>query len=1515
MAEFPPDRHGSFAIPVSDHMGVPLRPRTVTLDSLFSRPRTVYMDSTDRTLVDRPGHRSAYAADLQYTVLLELLPEPEMGMFAENLPPEKRDWAPAQWARYCDLPTLTPQEATEHGLYNWERTASSLVHLHGVTFSVFHELVKGKLPLSWLTLVRRMTMDPPSSVSGFCDRLAQGAGFGQAATVQTLRTLASIPTQPNVVTALALLTETLEKVVRLGIRHGRMNSLHSHEICEHFMRILPRHISREIARTHGRYLPFEDLITAAQMVEVNCEEIEDVTQQRQVVVEQMAYPVERGKKEPFCGGCRGPHWWRDCPDKRIRCFRCEQVGHRSLNCRNKVSHDSAGTKRIVTSENRKGAVTQMFLDNTHEKRLTNVRNAVNTELEKLQRTQHRQKERRALENTMDDKPTRERQTREVLICEEEENEKDIVEVESADDEDEIWAKSSFAVSFHTISRSAKIKSISGRIREKEARICLDDGSEVNIMGSVDARRFEIKAANSGKKLKLKGVGGVTECEESEDVPVQIGKTKFYTRFFIHPGTVPVILSFENQKRFGAITDLQKMRYVFNNEELPLCYATTKEDVILPDEIEAAIAPLRKICSSGELKSLKEYLELKREVLLGNTGAKARVEPVVIPPRPNHEPRRFNARPLSTKCTEIAHEILDKMIADDLVERVSTCPNVSPIHLVLKENKKPRLVVDFRYVNDGIQDNAHPMPYLRDLQRKLQRYDIFAIMDLKWGFFNIPLAEVSRDLTGFAVPDKGIFRFKVLPFGLKVAPTIFQNIIETILQEEIAMDGVQVYVDDIAVGANTPIELIEKCIRVLDRLTSNGLKIQWEKTQIGVPELKYLGFIVSRGEIRPDPDKIRALLSTKRPTTRRELVTFLACARYLSEHIPFFAFVEKKLHSKSLGKGRLLWDDEDEVHFKNVKAAVAASISLSQADPHQTFHLFVDASDVGVGAALAQQGKIDGEWTYLKFASRRFNDTQQRWDTTDKELYAIMFGLESCDNFIKGARIVVHTDHKALTHLHTTTKAKLVRYALRIAQYHPEIHHIKGENNAVADWLSRAIPDQDEPEIGYSFNTTLEEPEGYPAPTISKMHDAARAEIDLPQGVVFKEGTALYSRENKLYVPRLYRPALLLLTHGSRYTGHVGIKKCLQMLKRHLWWPTMHEDVQNWIRGCVLCQMLRNAPDKKGHLGSLSSVGVAEVISMDYVGPRKWFGKEVHILTIVDHYTRFMVATHTSHPTGAFAMDVLSKIWKPTFGSPRILFSDNMPFTQEFGRLLERNFGTKHYTSFTYYPQGNSINEASHRLLEHALKTHAQTSLSDFGIILGEATFAYNSCPHEGTGESPHFLAFGQDMRIPNGDLLYRHFPEEERLVRLEDKRLLDLCRFYLSRALSKENEAGVPGFQKGDIVVYRLPPSPQPAKVIHVSQVPKWNPLYSLPYRVVEVQPSACELRPLWSSAALLENRIVRPKTQLKLISSRIPAPLRQLTHKLITLQENTKDQPSLTGQDGADAEDALSRKRTRTPS
>lgn len=168
----------------------------------------------------------------------------------------------------------------------------------------------------------------------------------------------------------------------------------------------------------------------------------------------------------------------------------------------------------------------------------------------------------------------------------------------------------------------------------------------------------------------------------------------------------------------------------------------------------------------------------------------------------------------------------------LIERVTAWLWISPIHLVLRPQKKPRLVVDCRYTNDCLADDIHPLPNMRILQRKRMQFERYTVLDLKWGFHNIPIAQISRDLTGFAVPGMGIFRFNVLPFGLKIAPTKFQQILKEVLHDEITKEEAYLYIDDVAIPANSIPELLRRSKRIIEKLGDNGFCINWDKTSLG-----------------------------------------------------------------------------------------------------------------------------------------------------------------------------------------------------------------------------------------------------------------------------------------------------------------------------------------------------------------------------------------------------------------------------------------------------------------------------------------------------------------------------------------------------------------------------------------------------------------------------------------------------------------------------------------------------------
>lgn len=117
-----------------------------------------------------------------------------------------------------------------------------------------------------------------------------------------------------------------------------------------------------------------------------------------------------------------------------------------------------------------------------------------------------------------------------------------------------------------------------------------------------------------------------------------------------------------------------------------------------------------------------------------------------------------------------------------------------------------------------------------------------------------------------------------------------------------------------------------------------------------------------------------------------------------------------------------------------------------------------------------------------------------------------------------------------------------------------------------------------------------------------MHDAAKRETDLPPHLVTKDDIISDPSGTKVYVPAAFRHLFLFLVHGSKHSGHVGVGKAAKELSRTLWWPKLRQDVEEYVRGCLLCQCLRRTKPSTPALGSLSTIGLGRVVSVDYIGP-------------------------------------------------------------------------------------------------------------------------------------------------------------------------------------------------------------------------------------------------------------------------------------------------------------------------
>ena len=126
-------------------------------------------------------------------------------------------------------------------------------------------------------------------------------------------------------------------------------------------------------------------------------------------------------------------------------------------------------------------------------------------------------------------------------------------------------------------------------------------------------------------------------------------------------------------------------------------------------------------------------------------------------------------------------------------------------------------------------------------------------------------------------------------------------------------------------------------------------------------------------------------------------------------------------------------------------------------------VMTDASNLGIGAVLLQLDDEQDGFLPLEFASKRFSPTEAKWDVRERELYALKWAVQRWESYLRLNPFMVATDHQNLTYLHSATLGKVARWALYLQQFPYSVVYVKGDNNVVADWLSRCLPDVNDDE--------------------------------------------------------------------------------------------------------------------------------------------------------------------------------------------------------------------------------------------------------------------------------------------------------------------------------------------------------------------------------------------------------------------------------------------------------------------
>jgi len=173
------------------------------------------------------------------------------------------------------------------------------------------------------------------------------------------------------------------------------------------------------------------------------------------------------------------------------------------------------------------------------------------------------------------------------------------------------------------------------------------------------------------------------------------------------------------------------------------------------------------------------------------------------------------------------------------------------------------------------------------------------------YWQLKLDEQSSKVCTFNTPF-GKYRFTRLPFGIKSAPEVFQICMSELFVD---VDGVKVIVDDFLIWRKDDDEHDARLKQVLDRAREVNLKFNAKKCRIRQEEVPYVGHVLSKDGLKPDPEKIKAVKEMKPPQNTKELKTFLGFIQYLGKFMPNMATVSAPLRELLEKKIARHWNQE------------------------------------------------------------------------------------------------------------------------------------------------------------------------------------------------------------------------------------------------------------------------------------------------------------------------------------------------------------------------------------------------------------------------------------------------------------------------------------------------------------------------------------------------------------------------------------------------------------------------------
>jgi len=742
-------------------------------------------------------------------------------------------------------------------------------------------------------------------------------------------------------------------------------------------------------------------------------------------------------------------------------------------------------------------------------------------------------------------------------------------------------------------------------------------------------------------------------------------------------------------------------------------------------------------------------------------------------------------------------------------RLSSSAYASPCFIIPKSDPTvlPRWVNDYRDLNSNTVEDNHPLPRQDDILNDCAKGKIWSCIDMTNSFFQTPIHPDDIHLTAVNTPF-GLYEWLVMPMGLRNAPAIHQRRVTAALQSKIGKIC-HIYLDDIIIWSNSIEDHIRDVRAILSDLRAARLYINKKKTCLFQTEVKFLGHKISARGLEADAKKVDTILAWPVPKTAMQTRSFIGLVRYLAAFLPGLAThtgALADLITKDADRNFPKWTDKHQTAFDGIKKLVVSrecltTIDLSLMPDHKIF-VTTDASDLGSGAVLSF-GKTWESARPVTFESMTFKGAQLNYPVHEKEMLAVIRALSKWKTDLLGVPFLIYTNHKTLENFHVQRdlSRRQARWMEFMSQYDAKIVYVKGEDNTVADALSRLptppdakvnvrhayshCPEDEEDDMVASLNAytsdnfaavrtlaatgVLDEDYNSVNATFSITADKdlleqirkgykddkwvnntlAKAKDGMP-GIQLANG--LWYVGDRLIIPRVgnVRETLFRLAHDV--LGHFGFDKTYGSLRGSFYWPNMRKELETaYVPGCVECQ--RNKSTTSKPIGPLHPLPVPDArgdsVAMDFIGPLPEDSGYDMIVTFTDRLgAEVRIVPCNSTTTAEDLAQIFFDNWYCENGLPLDIISDrDKLFVSKFWKALHILTGTKVKMSTAYHPETDGASERTNKTVNQMLRFHVERNQLGWVKALPLVRFNIMNTVNKSTGFSPFQLRMGRSPRV------------------------------------------------------------------------------------------------------------------------------------------------------------------------